>query len=163
MSENLVKRVWKKSILIGILLEIAFAWVLVKIFGNHYEGEPIWEDVLLVIVAFWGIQIFLGFKGLLFWYINFKMNRDDLLKAEVDFLRENNFPSPDASWDLDNPDLYYQEVMNNEELPMNTRILASQKLATMFKNEGFGSMIRALVLNNSNKDSLARYKDYCNG
>ena len=146
---------------VGILLEVAFAWVLVRMFGNHYDGEGIWGDVFLLILVFWGIQIFFGLKDLLFWYVNFRINRDDLLSEEVTFLKENDFPSPDASWDLDNPDLYYQDVMNNEELPASTRILASQKYATMLRNEGFGKMIRAVVLGNSYKASLARYKKYC--
>jgi hypothetical protein len=47
--------------------------------------------------------------------------------------------------------------MNNEELPVNTRILASQKYSTMMKNEGFGKMVRAAVLNNCCKESLAGY------
>ena len=82
--------------------------------------------------------------------------------AEVDFLKENKFPSPEASWDLDNPDIYYQDVMNNEELPVSTRILASQKYTAMLRNEGFGNMIRAVVLGSSYKESLAKYKQYCN-
>lgn len=161
MSDKSVQKIWKKSMAVGILLEIAFAWVLVKMFGNHYDGEGIWGDVFLLILAFWGIQIFFGLKDLLFWYVNFRINRDDLLSDEINFLKENDFPSPDASWDLDNPDLYYQDVMNNDGLSVNTRILASQKYASMLKNEGFGSIIRAVVLNNSYKESLARYKDYC--
>jgi hypothetical protein len=162
MSESLVGKIWKKSMAIGILLEVAFAWILVKTFGHHYEGEGVWGDVFLLILAFWGVQIFFGFKDLLFWYINFKMNRDVFLNAEVDYLRENKFPSPDASWDLDNPDIYYQDVMNNEELAVNTRITASHKYASMLRNEGFGNMIRAVVLNNIYKESLAKYKQYCN-
>jgi hypothetical protein len=161
MSDKSVQRIWKKSMAVGILLEVAFAWVLVRMFGNHYDGEGIWGDVFLLILVFWGIQIFFGLKDLLFWYVNFRINRDDLLSEEVTFLKENDFPSPDASWDLDNPDLYYQDVMNNEELPASTRILASQKYATMLRNEGFGKMIRAVVLGNSYKASLARYKKYC--
>jgi hypothetical protein len=163
MDNNLVGKIWKKSIAIGILLEIVFAWILVKMFGNHYEGEGIWGDVFLLILAFWSVQIFFGLKDLLFWYINFKINRDDFLRAEVDFLKENEFPSPDASWDLDNPDLYYQDVMNNEQLPVNTRIHASQKYTAMLRNEGFGNMIRAVVLNNIYKESLSKYKIYCDG
>jgi hypothetical protein len=53
--------------------------------------------------------------------------------------------------------------MNNEELPVGTRILASQKkYTTMLRAEGFGNMIRAAVLDNSYKESLAKYKQYCN-
>lgn len=162
MSDNLVGKIWKKSMAVGILLEIAFAWILVKTFGHHYEGEGIWGDVFLLILAFWGVQIFFGFKDLLFWYINYRINKEALLLAEVEFLKENKFPSPEASWDLDNPDIYYQDVMNNEELPVNTRILASQKYTTLLRNEGFGNMIRAVVLDNSYKESLAKYKQYCN-
>ena len=147
---------------VGILLEVAFAWILVKTFGSHHEGEGIWGDVFLLILAFWGVQIFFGLKDLMFWYINFRINKEALLFAEVTFLKENEFPSPEASWDLDNPDIYYQDVMNNEELPVSTRILASQKYTTMLRNEGFGSMIRAVVLTNSYKKSLAQYKQYCN-
>jgi hypothetical protein len=162
MSDNLIGKIWKKSMAVGILLEVAFAWILVKTFGNHYEGEGIWGDVFLLILAFWGVQIFFGLKDLLFWYINFRINKEALLFTEVDFLKENEFPSPEASWDLDNPDIYYQDVMNNEELPVRTRILASQKYTTMLRNEGFGNMIRAAVLNNSYKESLTKYKQYCN-
>lgn len=97
----------------------------------------------------------------MFWYINYRLNKKTLLSAELDFLKENEFPSPDASWDLDNPDIYYQDVMNNEEVPVNTRILAGQKYSAMMKNEEFGKVIRAVVLNNCYKESLSRYKAYC--
>ena len=162
MGNNLVGKVWEKTLIVGFLLEIAFAWILVKLFGNHYEGESIWGDVFLLIAIFWGVQILIGFKDLLFWYINFRINRDDFIGAEVEYLKRNNFPSPEASWDLDNPDIYYQDVMNNEMMPIETRILASQKYVTMTQNVGFGKFIRSIVLNNVNKVSLARYKELCN-
>jgi hypothetical protein len=162
MGDNLVGKIWTKSMVVGIILEVAFAWILVKTFGSHHEGEGIWGDVFLLILAFWGVQIFFGFKDLLFWYINFRINKQVIPLTEVNFLKENKFPSPEASWDLDNPDIYYQDVMNNEELPVATRILASQKYTTMLRNEGFGNMIRTVVLTNSYKKSLAQYKQYCN-
>jgi hypothetical protein len=39
---------------------------------------------------------------------------------------------------------------------------ASQKYTAMLRTEGFGNMIRAAVINNSYKESLAKYKQYCN-
>lgn len=161
MNKNTFWSMWKKTMFISIIFELIFAWVLVKLFGNHYEGESILGDVILVIFIMWGIQLFFSLKDLLFWYLNYKLNQKELVDSEVQFLILNKFPPPNKTFDLDNPEFYYQDIVENELLTPEIRMMGYQKYMTFMKNETFGSLIRNVVMNNSYKESIKRYSNYC--
>lgn len=72
----------KKSFFISLMFELIFSWVLVKTFGNHYQGENILGDILVLILILWGIQVLLSIKDLISWYINFKLNEKQLIDME---------------------------------------------------------------------------------
>ena len=152
----------RKTLFIGVMFELLFSFVLVKIFGNHREEESLLGDVLLLILIFWGIQLLFSIKNLLSWYINYKFTHKELLDGEIQFLIKNKFPKPNETFDLDNPEYYYQDIVDNEEIQFNTRLLSSQKLTQMTNNITFGGVIRSLIMNSIYKKSMKRYFDYCN-
>jgi len=143
------------------MFELLISWILVKTFGNYYQGESVLGDVLLLILILWIIQILLSTKDLISWYINFKLNEKQLIDMEVEYLINNKFPKPHETFDVNDPSSYFQDITTNEELSPELRILGSQKYMTLVLNETFGRIIRSMVLENALKKSLQIYLNYC--
>lgn len=105
-------KVW----LISWLPDIGLSWVYMKLSDNGWSS--FWQCLLLLIV----VQVFFGIKQVIAGSLIFRLfTKEKMSQVMATVMRQQKFPEPEDGEEFE---LYMYRLINDESLPVDTRIVA---------------------------------------
>jgi hypothetical protein len=123
-----------KNYIISLIIDLFLAIILVSIFRSSYSQDSFISDVVLYFIVIAVITIILGIKNGLVSYLLLLFVGEDEINLIVKGLIEYNLPKPTDWYDIDNPEDYFSDVVNNESESTKARMYAMADLQILQPN-----------------------------
>lgn len=146
---------------IGMAFEFVFAWILVMLFRSSYDNSSVFADVFQLVLVFWGIQLFFAIKNGIYAIIMSNIYRNDVVDLYLDTFIKNKMPEPNQYFHIDDPDIYFRDVMENLDLSGDARVVAATLFATQQSFINNGKYLGLYLFNKTVKELLKRYSHHC--
>lgn len=150
-----------KAYFISLLIDLLLAFLLVSIFRSSYSEDSFMSDVVLYFIVIAIITIVLGIKNGVIAYLTSLFTAKDEINAIVKKLTEFESPKPTDWYDIDNPDDYFNDVMNNDFASIESRIYATMVVTMYITLRAHSKFINLYLYSKIMKKALRKYLKYC--
>ena len=150
-----------KKYIIGSIIDLFLAIILVYMFRSSFSEDSFISDVVLYFIVIAVITIILGIKnGLISYLLVLFFGQDDIDKI-VKALVDNNFPKPSAIFDIDNPEDYFNDVVDNKSESAEARMIAIGVVTMYSILRSYSKFVNLYLYSKMMKQALRRYLKLC--
>ncbi len=150
-----------KNYIISLIIDLFLAIILVYIFRSSYSQDSFISDVVLYFIVIAVITIILGIKNGLVSYLLLLFIGEDEINLIVKGLIEYNLPKPTDWYDIDNPEDYFNDVVNNESESTKARMYA-MAVVTMYSTlRNYSKFVNLYLYSKMMKRALRKYLKHC--
>ncbi len=150
-----------KNYIISLIIDLFLAIILVYIFRSSYSQDSFISDVVLYFIVIAVITIILGIKNGLVSYLLLLFVGEDEINLIVKGLIEYNLPKPTDWYDIDNPEDYFNDVVNNESESTKARMYA-MAVVTMYSTlRNYSKFVNLYLYSKMMKKALRKYLKHC--
>ncbi len=150
-----------KNYIISLIIDLFLAIILVSIFRSSYSQDSFISDVVLYFIVIAVITIILGIKNGLVSYLLLLFVGEDEINLIVKGLIEYNLPKPTDWYDIDNPEDYFSDVVNNESESTKARMYA-MAVVTMYSTlRNYSKFVNLYLYSKMMKKALRKYLKHC--
>ncbi len=150
-----------KNYIISLIIDLFLAIILVSIFRSSYSQDSFISDVVLYFIVIAVITIILGIKNGLVSYLLLLFIGEDEINLIVKGLIEYNLPKPTDWYDIDNPEDYFNDVVNNESESTKARMYA-MAVVTMYSTlRNYSKFVNLYLYSKMMKKALRKYLKHC--
>ncbi len=150
-----------KNYIISLIIDLFLAIILVSIFRSSYSQDSFISDVVLYFIVIAVITIILGIKNGLVSYLLLLFVGEDEINLIVKGLIEYNLPKPTDWYDIDNPEDYFSDVVNNESESTKARMYA-MAVVTMYSTlRNYSKFVNLYLYSKMMKRALRKYLKHC--
>ncbi len=150
-----------KNYIISLIIDLFLAIILVSIFRSSYSQDSFISDVVLYFIVIAVITIILGIKNGLVSYLLLLFIGEDEINLIVKGLIEYNLPKPTDWYDIDNPEDYFSDVVNNESESTKARMYA-MAVVTMYSTlRNYSKFVNLYLYSKMMKKALRKYLKHC--
>jgi hypothetical protein len=150
-----------KKYIIGSIIDLVLAIILVYMFRSSYSEDSFISDVVLYFVVIAVITIILGIKNGLVTYLLVLFVGEDDIELIVKNLVDFNLPKPSVLFDIDNPEDYFNDVVNNESESTKARMLAIGVTTIYSYLRSHSKFVNLYLYSKTMKEALRRYLKIC--
>lgn len=149
-----------KAYFISLLIDLLLALLLVSLFRNPFSEDSFTSDVILYFVVIAIVTIILGIKNGIVALLTSLFTAKDEINAIVNRLIEVESPKPTDWYDIDNPDDYFNDVMNSETASTESRIYAAMVATIYLTLRAHSKFINLFLYSKIMKKALRKYLKY---
>jgi hypothetical protein len=147
-----LKSPFLKNYLLVIAIVIGIDYLIASILaGSKRDDVWFWFGVLIFVPIIFAIKSSL--VRLACWYV---LLRGEMIRDIFDSFRENSFPKP--NWDYSIGSDYLQDVMNSEDMPLSTRLLAARMYSEHQTLTASQQFVGAFMANSALKSAIKKYE-----
>lgn len=150
-----------KTLIISFLIDLSIAVILVSIFRSSYSNDSFISDVILYFFVIAIITILLGIKNGFVTYLTTFFIQEDEINEVLNHLIKYNYPKPTDWYDIDNPEDYFTDVVNDELNTSESRIHASSVVTMYTMLRGTYKFVNLYLYSKLMKKVLRKYLKYC--
>ena len=150
-----------KNYIISLIIDLFLAIILVYIFRSSYSQDSFISDVVLYFIVIAVITIILGIKNGLVSYLLLLFVGEDEINLIVKGLIEYNLPKPTDWYDIDNPEDYFSDVVNNESESTKARMYAITVVTMYSTLRNYSKFVNLYLYSKMMKKALRKYLKHC--
>lgn len=150
-----------KKYFIGSIIDLFLAVILVYVFRSSYSEDSFISDVVLYFIVIAVITIILGIKNGLVLYLSVLFVGEEDINTTVNALIDNNLPKPSVFFDIDNPEDYFNDVVNNESESDKARMYSVGVLTIYSTLRAHSKFVNLYLYSKMMKQALRRYLKIC--
>jgi len=143
-----------KNYLLVIAIVLGIDYLIASLLaGSKKDDVWFWFGVLIFVPIIFAIKSSL--VRLACWYV---LLRGDMVRGILDSFRESSFPKPNFDYSIGSD--YLQDVMNNDEMPLSTRLLAARMYSEHQTLTASQQFVGAFMANSALKTAIKQYDIY---
>ena len=150
-----------KKYFIGSIIDLFLAIILVYMFRSSYSEDSFISDVVLYFIVIAVITIILGIKNGLVLYLSVLFVGEEDINTTVNALIDNNLPKPSVFFDIDNPEDYFNDVVDNKSESAETRMIAIGVVTMYSILRSYSKFVNLYLYSKMMKQALRRYLKLC--
>jgi len=150
-----------KNYIISLIIDLVLAIILVSIFRSSYSDDSFISDVFLYFIVIAIVTIILGIKNGLVSYLLLLFVGEDEINLIVKGLIEYNLPKPTDWYDIDNPEDYFSDVVNNESESAKARMYAMAVVTIYLTLRNYSKFVNLYLYSKMMKKALRKYLKHC--
>lgn len=150
----MLKSPFFKNYILVIVLVLGIDYFIASLLaGSKREDVWFWFGVLIFVPIIFAIKSSL--VRLACWYV---LLRGEMIRDIFESFRENSFPKP--NWDYSIGSDYLRDVMDNDEMPLSTRLLAARMYSEHQTLTASQQFVGAFMANSALKSAIKQYEIY---
>ena len=150
-----------KKYIIGSIIDLFLAIILVYMFRSSFSEDSFISDVVLYFIVIAVITIILGIKNGLVLYLSILFVGEEDINTTVNALIDINLPKPSVFFDIDNPEDYFNDVVDNKSESAEARMIAIGVVTMYSILRSYSKFVNLYLYSKMMKQALRRYLKLC--